>query len=74
MKNPNKVNDFTPVSKCNVSYKFISKLLANRLKEVLPKLISPLWSVFVLNRDIHDNNLIAHKTFFNFERKRTKFG
>lgn len=42
-----KVNDFRPIIICNVSYKFISKLVANRLRAILPKIISPLQIVFV---------------------------
>ena len=47
IKSLEKMTDFKPISLCNVIYKIISKVLANRLKIILPQLISPTQIAFV---------------------------
>ncbi|PKI76232.1 hypothetical protein CRG98_003343 [Punica granatum] len=56
-----RMKDFQPIPCCNVVYKCITKVIANRLKVVLPDIISLHQTAFVQGRKISDNVLLTHE-------------
>ncbi|CAM8965691.1 unnamed protein product [Rhodiola kirilowii] len=61
VKEVEKVEDLRPISLCKVVMKIITKILANRLKEILPIIVSQCQSAFIKGRLITDNILMAHE-------------
>ena len=53
------MNDYCPISLCNVLYKIVTKTLANHVKGCLYYVISHIQSAFVLNHLTMDNALVA---------------
>lgn len=57
------MGDFRPISSCTVIYEIVAKVLTNRLKPVLPEIISLNQSAFIPGRFISDYFLIAYEVF-----------
>lgn len=59
-----------PISLTNELYKIISRLLVNRLKPIIAKLVGPMQLAFIPGRSIADNILVAQDLIHNFHLSR----
>eukprot|EP00253_Pinus_taeda_P011126 PITA_11126 len=66
----NTLEKFRPIALCNVIYKVISKVIANRLKPLLPLLISPEKSGYVKGRQILDGIILSHEIIHSLKHSK----
>ncbi|KAL0302585.1 UNVERIFIED_CONTAM: putative mitochondrial protein [Sesamum angustifolium] len=66
---PELITHFHPISLCNVIMRITTKCIANRLKPLLDKIITPTQSAFVSSRLITDNVLIAFEINYFIKNK-----
>eukprot|EP01018_Ginkgo_biloba_P025672 Gb_11085 [translate_table: standard] len=71
-KNPTSFHRFRPISLCNVSYKIISKLMANRLRRFFPKLIFEEQGGFVPGKLIADNVVLVQEVLHSAKARKEK--
>eukprot|EP00253_Pinus_taeda_P011429 PITA_11429 len=70
--NPETFTRFRPISLCNASYKILAKLIANRIKPLLKKLISPSQGGFVEGRNITNNVIQAQEIIHSSKQQKEK--
>ena len=68
-ENPSSMKELRSISLCNVLYKLVSKALANRMKDIFYRLISPSQAAFVHGRSIMNNILLASEVLHRLKRR-----
>lgn len=74
VKSPEFVDQFQPISLCNTLYKLVSKVVVNRLKTIIPLIISPYQTGFIPGRSIHENVVVAQEMIHSLNRMKGKTG
>ncbi|GJZ64151.1 retrotransposon protein, putative, ty1-copia subclass [Tanacetum coccineum] len=64
------VNDYRPISCCNVLYKCISKILTNRIINGIKEVVSENQFAFIPGKRILDNILLTQELIHNYHRNR----
>uniref|UniRef100_A0A803NKP6 Reverse transcriptase domain-containing protein n=1 Tax=Cannabis sativa TaxID=3483 RepID=A0A803NKP6_CANSA len=72
--NANTFDRFRPISLCNFGYKIISRILTDRLKKILDRLISPHQSAFIPGRWIAECSVLAQEVLHAMKNKKGKRG
>lgn len=71
VKHPVTPKEYRPISLCNVVFRIITKTIANRVKTILPNIISDSQSAFIPGRSINDNAMTAFEIFHSMKTKKT---
>ncbi|XP_043809037.1 uncharacterized protein LOC110606249 [Manihot esculenta] len=63
---PEQMSDLHPIALCNVVYKIMTKMIVNRLKSILPSIVSKSQSAFISGHNIQDNIILAFEAMHRF--------
>ena len=74
IQGPETLCNYRPISLCNIVYKIITRIIVNRLRPYLDKLISLHQAAFVPRRKGIDNAIIAQEVIHSISKKRGRVG
>ncbi|KAK2653125.1 hypothetical protein Ddye_012981 [Dipteronia dyeriana] len=68
------MSQLRPISLCNTTYKVISKIIVQRLRHLVPNIISPNQVAFVPGRQIQDNIVVAQEVLHKIKTMKGRSG
>eukprot|EP00253_Pinus_taeda_P022298 PITA_22298 len=71
-KGANSFSRFRPISLCNIGYKVITKVIANRLKRILPKIIPDNQGGLIQGRQLVDNFVLVQEVIHSSLNRKEK--
>lgn len=74
VKEPSTIQEYMPISLCNVCYKTVARAITNHLKGILDKIIGPFQSAFVPGRAITNNIIIGYECMHWLRNSNSKQG
>lgn len=66
--------NFRPITLLNVAFKVILKVLVNRMRPIMCKLIGPRHNSFLLGRSTLDNVILTHEIIHNVNKRKGRKG
>lgn len=73
-KNANQLKNFRPIGLCNTIYKIITKVISNRIKPFLDKLIGPQKLHLLKRRRTCDNAILIQEIFRHLHKIKSSKG
>nr|KYP55936.1 Transposon TX1 uncharacterized [Cajanus cajan] len=70
---PQSLDDYRPISLVGCLYKILAKILANRLKKVLPSIIDDRQSAFLEGRNLLQSVVIANETLYEVKKEKKSY-
>ena len=71
---PVKLTHYRPIRLCNVSYKLVTKVIVDCIKDILPSLIGPTQSSFVPKMQIRDNVIVVQEVLHSMNIRKNRKG
>lgn len=74
INHPELVTHFRPIGLCNAVYKLATKMIANRLKRIMPVIITPTQCSFIPRRNGSNNIIVAQEIIHKMQHATSNKG